>query len=484
MLRTPYAGLIRMLKRFAAAAALLGLLAVPALASAQQAQSEAQYDEVRELIRQLHINGDNVGDPGTIDGLLESLGDPYTEYFDEEEWKKFNDSLDLQYPGIGIRLGQDDTGFVVVQVFAGSPAEKAGLQRGDHITAVADQSAAGLTLDEVTKLIRGPDGSEVSIRVDRGGQQVDVKAKRGEVRLPVVEGGMLDGGFGYVKVASFSADADELFAAKLKELKDGGVKGLVIDLRDNPGGILDTAKHIAEQFIPSGVLIHTRDKNGLDDPVVIENGQSVAFPVVVLVNGNSASASEVLTAALQDHGKATAVGEKTYGKGSVQGLYELQSGGTLKVTVQEYLSPNKRQVNHVGLTPDIEVEGYAAQLIAGLRTAGLDDLKLELPKWTVKLNGMEFFDFSIPKLEKDGETYVPARVLAAMVGLPLVWNESLWGVEIGEGETKTVFDEQSGFTIDGGTGFIALGKFRERFPQLNASVEPDRIVLTVKGNGN
>lgn len=482
---TMHTGMTRRLKMFSASLALFGALAVPAVSvSAAAPETAQQFKEVQTLLSQVHISGEDAADSkaDTIDGLIRSLNDPYTDYFDEDEWSDFENSLDLNYAGIGMRLGEEEGGFIVVEVFQGSPALAAGLQRGDYIAAIEGKSTAEMTIDQVTGLIKGAEGTEVAIRVKRGSEEIDVKPKRGQIHLPVVSGGMIEGVVGYLNVDSFSEDADEQFAAMLGSMKASGIQGLVIDLRDNPGGLLETAQHIAAQFIDKGVLIHTRDRDNKDQPVPIENGQTVEFPVVVLVNENSASASEVLTAALQDYGKAVAIGAKTYGKGSVQALYPLESGGVLKVTVQEYLSPKKRVVNKVGLTPDVPTEGVVPQLLTAFRMAGLDEFELEADKHSYLLNGLEFFDAALPSLTKDGAVFLPARVLAAAVGEPLIWNESLQGVEIGKaGEKPFLFDASSGFVNEGGTGFIELNRFQERFPQISWTSDADETVLKVKG---
>ncbi|MEF3302956.1 S41 family peptidase [Paenibacillus sp. GYB003] len=472
-----------LLQTWTAAALLFGSLVFPA--GAAWADTAEQVKEVQQMLSQVHINGAGIEKvtANTIDGLIESLHDPYTEYFDEKEWNDFMNSLDLNYAGIGMRLGQDEGGFIAVEVFQGSPALKAGLRRGDYIIAVGGESTAGMKIEQVTGLIRGAEGTDVQIRVKRGNEQIDVTATRGQIHLPVISGGMMEGGIGYLNLDSFSDDADEQFSGMLDLMKKNGMKGLVIDLRDNPGGLLETAKHIAEQFIPEGILIHTRDKDNKDEPLVIKKGRSVSFPVVVLVNENSASASEVLTAALQDYKKAIAVGAKTYGKGSVQALYPLNTGGVLKVTVQEYLSPNKRVVNKAGLQPDVQTEGAVPQLLTGLRAAGLRDIKLEADKHSYTLNGFEFFDAALPTLRADGGVYFPARTLAAVVGEPLAWNDELQGVEIGQGAAKRVFGPSTGFRNENGSGFIELSRFKEQFPQLEWTAGPDKTVLTVKGNG-
>ncbi|RKN86590.1 S41 family peptidase [Paenibacillus ginsengarvi] len=485
MNRSIFAGKLRVFKTLAASMTLLALLTAPAAPTWAEAKAETaqQLKEVRDVIQKVHLSGISAADlqADTIEGLIRKLDDPYTEYFDEARWNEFQNSLELNYAGIGMRLGQDEGGFIAVEVFEGSPSVTAGLRRGDYIIAVGGSPTAGMRIDEVTGLIRGAEGTEISIRVKRGDQQLDLTVKRKQIHLPVVSGGMMEGGIGYLNVDSFSEEADEQFAAMLDVLKKAKAKGLVIDLRDNPGGLLETAKHIAEQFISDGVLIHTRDKFGVDEPLYIRSGQSVSFPVIVLVNENSASASEVLTAALQDYHKAAAVGKKTYGKGSVQSLYPLPSGGVLKVTVQEYLSPDKRVVNKVGLMPDIETEGTVPQLLTGLRQAGLNDIRLEADKHSYKVGGFEFFDADLPTITDAGHLYMPARVLAASVGEQLVWNESLHAVEIGQGSAKHLFSDGTGFRNEKGTGFIELSRFKEQYPQIEWTNDAEKTVLTVKG---
>jgi carboxyl-terminal processing protease len=486
MKRTVFAGLFRRIKAISATLALFGLLSVPAgYAFSAPTETPEQVKEVQEILNRVHIGGSpkSSSDSDTIDDMIKSLDDPYTDYFDEEEWTSFQNSLDLNYAGIGMRLGQDENGFIAVEIFRGSPAEAAGLQRGDYIVAIGDKPTADMKIEQVTGLIRGAEDTEIAIKVKRGDTEIDVLPRRGQIHLPVVSGGMMESGIGYISIDSFSDDADERFAAILNVLKTGGAKGLIVDLRDNPGGILETAKHIAEQFIPEGILIHTRDKNGSDRPVPIENGRTVTFPVVLLVNENSASASEVLTAALQDYDKAIAVGAKTYGKGSVQALYELNSGGVLKVTVEEYLSPNKREVNKVGLMPDVPTEGTVPQLLIGLHKAGAEQIRVEMERHLYRVNGFEFYDAATPVLSVDGALYMPARVLAAAVGEQLEWNDSVQGVVIGKDSSAATFDSASGFLIEGGTGFIELSRFKERFPQTEWTSEPGKTVLTVKGTG-
>ena len=472
---------------FAAACAMLlafALLLAPVEVQAAESKgrSQAELKEAYELISRFHVSGKQL-DPSSyssVDEMIASLGDPYTEFFDEDEMQQFMNSIDLNYAGIGMRIGQDDGGYVVVETFQNSPAREAGLLSGDYIVAINGTKTEHLALHEVSYGIRGPEGMPVYLTVNRDGQLIEVKIVRKMINLPEVEGGILDGGIGYLSLSSFSSDADENFAFILNDFKKIGIKGLVIDLRDNGGGLLDTAQQIAKQFIPEGVLMHVKDRYK-EGEVTIANGTSVEFPVVILVNGNSASASEVLAGALQDYGKAKIVGQKTYGKGSVQVLYQMYTGGVLKLTVQEYYTPNKKPVDQVGIEPDIEVEGVIAQLIYAARDAGLQDFRLELKKHSYLLNGMEFFD-DTPLRQIGGSHYVQARALAALVNAPVGWNETLHGLEIGSGDSVHTFTQENGLMIVNGTGYIELQAFLDAYPQLEADITDGGVVLALKGS--
>lgn len=222
----------------------------------------------------------------------------------------------------------------------------------------------------------GEPGTEVKLQIVRDGATSELTVKRERIQVPVVIANRFQG-VGYVRILSFSSDADEMTALFLDGLQaPGELKSLVVDLRDNPGGLLETAQQLARLFVKEGTLIHTKNRNNTDEPVTFSGGETQPFPVYFLVNGNSASASEVLTGALQDYKAITVIGTKTYGKGSVQEVVPLQSGGALKVTVEEYLTPKLRKVNGVGLEPDVKVEGgEVPELLTALRTAGLNRLR-------------------------------------------------------------------------------------------------------------
>lgn len=454
--------------RFAKAAtpfllAILLFSAVPAQAFGEV--SDGVKQEVIRLITKHHISGAEVGDLNTesIEAAIASLNDPYTEFFTREDWEQFMDSLENNYIGIGIRVGSNEQGFFVLEVFPGSPAESAGMLDGDYIVGVDGDSVDGLTTSQLVSLITGEQGTEVNITVRRDGKSIDLKMERKDIHLPAITARLLDSGIGYVRVTSFSSDADDLFASETERLLDEGMKALVIDLRNNPGGLLDSAARMASRFMEDGVLIHSRDRSGREIPYLIGSEYPLQVPVVILVNEYSASASEVLAGALQDYGIARLVGQKTYGKGSVQSMFELSDGSVLKLTEQEYLTPLKRKVNHVGLEPDLEVYGDAPQLITALQQAGDIHVRVEISNERMAVNGVPMLD-RFPVIREGGMVYVPSRVLAAIVEGTAEWDAQNRAVLIRTDKKIAVYDVVSeGVLLKNGVSYLALNRFQTRF---------------------
>ncbi|TBL80188.1 S41 family peptidase [Paenibacillus thalictri] len=475
----------RLKKSVSAAIVLMMLTPFSAFAADANATSSSadQVKEILDMLQQNHVSAPSADNLSTaaIKGMVDSLKDPYTVYFTKNEWQQFTDSLEQNYVGIGVRVGEDKDGILIVQVFGGSSAEAAGIKRGDIITKVEGAATAGKKLDDVISTILGTAGTEVNLTIKRGDSSFDVKTTRKQVQIPVVTSHMFANGVGYINVSSFSAEADELFASNLDTLKQQGLKTLLIDLRNNPGGLLDSALNISKLFIKEGVLIHTKDRDNVDDPVLIQGGATQPFPVVMLVDEYSASASEVLTGALQDYNHVKVVGTKTFGKGSVQSVYPLANGGALKVTIEEYLTPNMRKVNKVGLTPDIESQGEVPQLITALRTAGLTSFTLEQNRRNTSLNSYELND-SFNIVSQNGRTYIPSRVLAALVGADVSWNEADKSVVVAAGDISAAFSTaESGDSLNQeGTSFIDVSKFADTFKQLKWSQDGGVLKLSVQ----
>lgn len=294
---------------------------------------------------------------GAIQGGLEALGDPYTNYFSEEDYDDFLESLNGSFIGIGAYLEQVDNYVVISSPIKGAPAAAAGLQSGDRILEANGTPLIGSTTEKAVNLIRGPEGTEVTLKIERPSEKrtFTITIKRAQVNVPEVETKMLDAEVGYLQLSSFGDDAASSFWAGIEDLKSQGAKALVLDLRQNGGGYLNAAVDIAGAFVPKGEPVLWQA--GKSEKVSTRSsGRLIDLPTAVLVDGGSASASEILAGAIQDYKAAPLVGVKTFGKGTVQQILSLSIGGGMKVTVAEYLTGKERHVDKVGLTPDYVVE--------------------------------------------------------------------------------------------------------------------------------
>ncbi|MEX2415175.1 MAG: S41 family peptidase [Paenibacillaceae bacterium] len=457
---------------------LTGFLSPPFIGELR-AETDKQKDEIVNLIINNHVSGIAKSQLNTenIDTIISSLGDPYTQYFTPDEWKQFMNMLENNYVGIGIRVGSDERGFYVNEVFPDTPALGAGMQDGDYIIAVEGKSTQGITTDELIAQITGVEGTEVQITIQRDTRKINLNMARKAIHIPALTSRLFDNGTGYIRVSSFSSDADELFAAELKEMQAGGLNSLVLDLRNNPGGLLDTAASMAAQFIKKGSLIHTVDRTKKETAYPISGTDPLTVPVTVLVNAYSASASEVLAGALQDYNLATIMGTKTFGKGSVQSLFTLSEGGVLKLTIQEYLTPLKHKVNQVGISPDLIVQGDVSQLVTALQHAGPIDIKLSLKPHSLSVNGQLFNDrFKV--IRENGVTYVPSRVLAAIVDGNIAWEASTRSVRIeGQADEGAFLNGEQGFKLIDGVSYIELAHFQAQFPSFDWQDKDGQLLL-------
>ena len=295
----------------------------------------------------------------TIKGYVNGLGDKYSEYYTKEEWAEFEESALGNYYGIGIYMSQnEDNNIVIASVIKGSPAEEVGLQAEDIIVSIDDQDFLGKKPEEASTLIKGSENEKVKLTIARGNEYKDFEVVRREVKIYHVETEMLDNNIGYISLLTFyTGCADELKQA-LTDLKAQGANKFILDLRYNTGGLVDEALTIANYFLAKDTtLLYTVDSDdnkvetkAEEEPIDTESD------IVVLVNYYSASASEILTGALKDNGRATVVGEKTYGKGVIQNVFQLTDGSVLKLTFAEYFTPNESKINEVGIEPDYVVE--------------------------------------------------------------------------------------------------------------------------------
>src|SRR4051812_27582671 len=299
----------------------------------------------------------------SLAAAVKSLNDRYSRYIDPHDYQAFEDQTQGTFQGVGMSVEQVPDGLRVVTVFEGGPAAKAGVKRGDRIVAVDGRSLKGKSSDASTNLIKGPAGTSVQLQVRSGDRTRQVELKRARVAVPVSEGRMIRRGgkrFAYVSLAQFTSGAHGVVAKKVRDLLGQGAKGVVFDLRNNGGGLLEEGVLVSSIFIPEGTIVTTRGRNR-PERTFTATGDAISkkVPVVVLVNEGTASASEIVTGALQDRGRATVVGTKTFGKGVFQEIEGLENGGALDITVGQYFTPKGRNLDprdgkRGGITPDVQ----------------------------------------------------------------------------------------------------------------------------------
>lgn len=303
-----------------------------------------------------------------IKGMTSSLKDPYTVFMDKDEYKAFVDQSEGHFVGIGAQLGIKDDKVTIVAPIEGSPADKAGVKAGDVILKVDETPIVEVNVEKTIALIKGQEGKEVKLTVQRdGGNPSEISIVRGVINMVAVKGEMIDEQVGYIQITSFDENVAKDFENKIAELESVGMKALVVDLRGNPGGFLGEAVKVASQFIPKGKTVtYTIDKYDKKIESKSEGGKAQGMPLVVLIDGGSASASEVVTGALKDYEVATTVGLNSFGKGIVQQLIEFgDNDGGLKVTTSKYYSPNGNNIHKIGIKPDIEVK-IPDELLSGV----------------------------------------------------------------------------------------------------------------------
>ena len=290
-------------------------------------------------------------------GLIAGIGDVYSVYYTKEDMEAFNEETEGEYAGIGCQLLADPTDqmITVTRVFKGSPAEEAGMRSGDKIVYVNDVYYSAYEMDAAVDVMRGTPGEDVKVTVLRGLDTVDFDITRKVVNINYVEYEILDGNIGYVMVYDFLGDAVEGFRTALEAFQAANVTGMIIDLRNNGGGLLDASVEMADMILPEGTVVSVRDKNGAEEAFTID-GEYYDVPMVVLVNGYSASASEILSGAIRDTGEGTLVGTRTFGKGVVQSVIDFPDGSGLKVTTARYFTPSGECIHGVGIEPDVEIE--------------------------------------------------------------------------------------------------------------------------------
>lgn len=317
-----------------------------------------------DLIKANYVDQDKLTDKqmfyGALSGLVSSVDDPYTVFMNPEESKLFNEDLTGTFSGIGAEVGLRNDVITIIAPLAGTPAERAGLRSGDKVYAIDKQSTVGLTVDEAVKKIRGDKETTVTLTIARNGDKLrDISITRDTIVVKsVVTNYDQASGLYTITVSNFNADTEPLFQAAIQDIERQKPRGLILDLRNNPGGYLDAAVAIASFWISDGVIVSEQFSNQSATQPQHARGLAplAGLPTVVLINQGSASASEIVAGALMDHQQATTIGKTTYGKGSVQVVRDLPDGSMVKITTAKWLTPNGTSINDKGIKPNIEVE--------------------------------------------------------------------------------------------------------------------------------
>lgn len=328
-----------------------------------QGDAVGKFEKLFEVRNQLYKYyygsiDDSVLVEGAIKGMTESLNDPYTVFMNKKEFESFSVQTEGNYYGIGIQVMAKENNIVVVDVFDDSPAKQEGITSGDIIQKVDGTAVTGKNLDKAVSLIKGKENTKVTLTLYRTNKSAfDVKVERKKIDIKTVKGEMLQDGVAYVQVDMFDENTAESFKEELNKLNSQGMKSLIVDLRDDPGGMLDQCVDMVSNFVPKDkVIVSTIDKYKNKKEYKSKGGDFNKLPVTILTNENTASASEIFSGALEDYKLATIVGKKTYGKGVVQTILDTGDSTALKVTISKYYTPNGNDINKKGINPDVEVE--------------------------------------------------------------------------------------------------------------------------------
>lgn len=344
-----------------AASSVCTLLIVTAgLAPGEGELALAEFSRAQGIIERYYLRDYDMREVqyAGLKAMVASLGDPYSVYYTPEEFSAFNQDSSGEYYGVGMGISVDEvTGLIVVTHFLeDSAAKEAGVEAGDLIVSVNGEDVTKKTLQEVRVLCIGEDGTDITLGVKRGELVLEFTMTRKSVSLDMVETAMLDGGIGYMRIKQFSGNCATLFHNGMEDFTRQGVKGVIFDLRNNPGGYLDMVVSVLDELLPEGTIVYTQDKDGSRDTWTSDAAR-IDMPAVLLVNGHTASASEIFAGAMQDYGMGTVVGTRSYGKGVVQVVIPIAStGGGLKITSSEYFTPSGRSIDGNGIYPDHYVE--------------------------------------------------------------------------------------------------------------------------------
>ena len=321
-----------------------------------------KLEQIKDIIDDSYLKGDEIKESDLenflLKGYVNGLKDPYSVYYNEEETKELYETTEGEYSGIGAVMSQNlETGVItMVNVYEDSPAEKAGFKNNDILYKVNGKDISTEDISKVVNKIKGEEGTEVTITVLRDGKEYEATATREKLEAHTIEYEMKEDHIGYVRVTEFDMVTYNQFVEAITDLKKQGMKGIIIDLRGNPGGNLSTVCQMLDYILPEGLIVYTEDKDGKREVMTSDEEHKLEMPMTVLVDGRSASASEIFVGAIQDYQLGTLVGTTTYGKGVVQQLFDLKDGTCLKLTIAEYFTPKGRNIHEKGIKPDVEVE--------------------------------------------------------------------------------------------------------------------------------
>lgn len=312
---------------------------------------------------------------GAMEGLVAGLGDPHSVYFPPEKALQFAKDLSGEFEGIGAEIGLRDGQIAVVAPLSGSPAEKAGLLSGDKIYAIDEEDTFNMNLDEAVSQMRGPAGTDVVLTISRDNlsELKEIKITRDKITIPSVEWEMKDGNIAYLRISYFNQDTWTEFDRAVKDILKNNSKGIILDMRSNPGGYFDTAVDVASEWIPRGNIVSEQFSNDEKKDYISQGAHRFAsIPTVVLIDGGTASGSEIVAGALQDYGVATIIGQTSYGKGSVQEFEVLPDGSALKITVARWYTPKDRGIDEKGVEPDFAIEEMYTDIVIGEDNGQID----------------------------------------------------------------------------------------------------------------
>jgi carboxyl-terminal processing protease len=379
---------------------------------------------------------------GAIDGLINTLNDPYTVYMSPEDLKNFRGSLEGDYVGIGVQLQPGEIYPKVLNAMENTPASEAGIESGDMIIKIDGLDISGEPLAKVVEKIRGLEGTKITLTIRREGMaDFDIILTRSNISTPTVTGKILGSDIAYIRINTFGDFTKDEFDRTLDDLLDQGAAKMILDLRDNPGGLIHSVVEVSSYFIDEGdIVVSTVDRAGMRDDYLAERGGAArGMPIVVLVDGYTASAAEILAGALQDYDLAVLIGGQTFGKGTVQAVVPLDTGGALKITVARYHTPADRIIDGTGLTPDIQVlTPYLSEAMAQVYLSGAEKntVVFDKDKSEAEINGIAVKSGQV--IQRQGINYLPLRFLFEALGYRVDWLQDKGSINITGFQTEAV----------------------------------------------